>query len=1080
MTHKFWERLLFACLVAGLGLHGQPASLPVVQNRTGPIRTETVALPELNPANQYSLLYSVGSPSGLGPDARLTVQVAQGDAVLAEKVLHAGDADFYTQFRVAKAGKVEVRVSNSGASGQFRLTVNRWPLTDAVRRGPSHRWQDAMEMTLGKTVFASGDDAPYIPLPGTPRTAIVEDPVRTDWYKFHFAGSAPKLVFFQIELMERDQVPVNVAVYRLAGGKLEEHFQGEDPVSLPHEVQALPGNKFIPRILSEAGDYYVAVRAAHPEYKLRTRLYDPAPYKDPQVAVRTGVDYILAAGDSWHANTPRRGGTLDRVSAVHQETSLCVACHATHFSQRAQLYATRNGYPVVQRQQLQFLSERFYNNPRPFYGFEQEGAVWARMISAPANVLGRMSHLMDIFEDQITGERREKFHQGVVKYLNLYYAGRDKLPGDETNGNTPLVSAHEVAWYAWTETHDARLPEMVARGEVKNMVDLCYQTLALAEMDKVRYEQQIANNAKRILSLQRPDGQWAMNFPAGQPEVEFQTGHALWALHAAGIPADHPQVAKAIAYLLGRQQPWGGWLDPLQSYENFRTPFRESQMAILALSSYFPKANRPKGWNSPVISALSSDPVQLLAQLDEVWDKPSAAVLAGIEAATKSNDALIRQAAVEALGRLGQAVDPALLGDPSKMVQRTAAWAIRQSYRSKPDVGVAPVLSALASKDDRVRWGGVRTFAAHFSTLATQSSLATALEKLMNDPVPVIRMDAVKALWQFWFWNADPGVRSGIEDATLQALGQPQHAWVAQNLRHAVYNLADENIRYLYNNWVPLLGRPEDRDKAIRGRLAVESQLAAKFAALLEKGPDPAKKELLRALTEQPLRRADIYDLKADLGMQAPLVYNRIGNDIEQITFFGESAERFAAALKPLLSSQDAEMRAMASRAVYLVRSTRFGDVNRLAGETGEQVKFVTAKVEQMPEGAEVARALKPPPVTVAAKSTGPKAPVKVKLDEAYFRGYVQPILEKRGKDGYACVHCHASHAIFDGTYGTAMKVVDPGQPETSLILMKPTSTSESEGVAGGNTVAHGGGIRWAKDSPEYVTILEWIKGAKE
>ena len=101
----------------------------------------------------------------------------------------------------------------------------------------------------------------------------------------------------------------------------------------------------------------------------------------------------------------------------------------------------RNGYPVVQRQQLQFLTERFYNNPRPFYGFEQTGAVWARVISAPANVLGRMSHLLDIFEHQISGERRTSFHEGIGEYLKLYYAGRDKLPPDETNGNTPLVSA---------------------------------------------------------------------------------------------------------------------------------------------------------------------------------------------------------------------------------------------------------------------------------------------------------------------------------------------------------------------------------------------------------------------------------------------------------------------------------------------------------------------------------------------------------------------------------------------------------------------------------------------------------------
>ena len=105
------------------------------------------------------------------------------------------------------------------------------------------------------------------------------------------------------------------------------------------------------------------------------------------------------------------------------------------------------------------------------------------MISAPANVLGRMSHLMDMFEDQISGERRDVFHNGIARYLDIYYNGRDKFPPDETNGNTPLVSAHEVAWYAWTATKDPRLGDMIAKGEVKNTIDLCYQTHALADID---------------------------------------------------------------------------------------------------------------------------------------------------------------------------------------------------------------------------------------------------------------------------------------------------------------------------------------------------------------------------------------------------------------------------------------------------------------------------------------------------------------------------------------------------------------------------------------------------------------------
>jgi hypothetical protein len=262
--------------------------------------------------------------------------------------------------------------------------------------------------------------------------------------------------------------------------------------------------------------------------------------------------------------------------------------------------------------------------------------------------------------------------------------------------------------------------------------------------------------------------------------------------------------------------------------------------------------------------------------------------------------------------------------------------------------------------------------------------------------------------------------------------------------------------------------------------LKVESQLANKFAAFLDHGSVWQQKDLLRALTELPLRRADIYDLDANLEKPTPPLYNRIGNDVEQIVFFGESADRFAASLDPLLASKDVELRMLAARAVLMVREARFGEVNRIAGSMGPHTKLVARKLEEMPDAAEVVKALKPPPVTTAAAKPAQKQAPKFQLDETFFRGYVQPIFEKRGKDGYACVQCHATHTLFNATYDTAPNVVNLREPEKSLILLKPTSTSESEGVAGANTVAHGGGVRFAKDSPEYRTILEWIKGAKE
>ena len=55
------------------------------------------------------------------------------------------------------------------------------------------------------------------------------------------------------------------------------------------------------------------------------------------------MDFQLLAGDSWHANTPRKGHPLDRVANFHHETSTCVACHPTHFTTQSALAAVEGG-----------------------------------------------------------------------------------------------------------------------------------------------------------------------------------------------------------------------------------------------------------------------------------------------------------------------------------------------------------------------------------------------------------------------------------------------------------------------------------------------------------------------------------------------------------------------------------------------------------------------------------------------------------------------------------------------------------------------------------------------------------------
>jgi len=1042
-----------AILVLLFGLAGVAQPSPVWRRLLPP---GVHLLPAPDARRTYSVLVSVPVPG----EQRVPggVRILAGESVLIEKPLNIGDPDLYTLINGGSSKRIEL---TTPAAVQL-IDLGIAPHLEAE---PNNSWQTANPLELGKTIWGSGDEAPYIPAEQSFR---IEPNSHEDWYRFDWRGSKPQLVYFSLEVLDRDNIPVDVSVHRLENGQLREFAEGEDPVTIPHEVQALPGNKFTTRMFTQPGTYYVRVKLTHPFYRLRTRLYDAPPYADPRLAVQAAVDYLIGAGDSWHANTPRRGGLFHRVSANHQETTLCVACHATHFTQRAQLYAVRQGYKVNYPHELSFLAERFYNNPRPFYGFEAEGAVWSRVISASANVLSRMSHLMQVYERELTHDPRPAYHSGVAGYLGLYYKDRVKLPGDETNGNTPLVSAYEVAWYSWETTRDPRLAALIEQDhEIKNTIDLCYQTLALAAIDKTLHAEKIRKNSERLLQLQRPDGQWSARFDEKSFAVEFQTGHALWALHAAGIPRDNPQVAKGLAYLLSRQQPFGGWLDPLQTYENFRTPFRETQMAVLALSAYYPAEKAKTAWGRA-----PAGPLKTLDDLNEVWNVPDTSRLREIEALTTVPEPLFRAQALETLGRFGRAdslpIIAARMDDPSKLVMRAAAWAMRQVYSRRPEASSQALITALDSPIERVRWSATRVFATHFSALAKRDEFVPLLVKRTGDSSPAIAMQAIKAAWQYWYWTPSLPARELIEDAILTAMAKPQHPWVERNLKEAVYNLADENIRYLYNNWVPGLADPADRERAIRGRLAIEDRLATKFAKVLESGERRQVQWLLAGLGEFELRRGDVYDPTADRSTKFPGVYNRIGNDVEQIVFFGAANDRMAKALAPLLKSDDPETRRLALLAGQMLRDAAFGEVSKISGPpNGARDPILQAVKAAQPA---------PPPRTAGG---GRARAGTARPDDDYFRGYVEPVLTTRGKDGQACVHCHATHTLFNATLGTAKNVINLEDPESSLLLVKPTSSAEAEGVVNASKTAHGGGVRFEKGAPEYNTILNWIRGTK-
>ncbi len=972
--------LTLAGWIIGTNLH---AGRAVQAGQSASPAGRTIPLGEARTDAAYAITVSVKDPAQIqdGDAVRVTVNDQKGE--VESKWLHVADLDFYLTLRPREAGPVTVNLSAVGAAHIPEISATMRAVPDASAGGrqsrgviaaaPNGTWQSAQPFKLGQTIFGSDDERPYAPAKNEDGYAAMIKGFQ--WFRFTFREQQPKLIYFVLNVTDRD-VPLDVDIFQAgkdSDGKPDAvPFTDGEFVYKVEATQNYPGlYKFRTRILQPGREYYVRIAADHPAWQLHTYQYSVPPSKDPHDAVRAGMDFLINMGDTWLSNTPRRGAVALRTTMQHSETQLCIACHPTQFTTRGYLKAIEKGYAPTQRASLEFLTDRIYNNARPLYG--EPNTNWVRIIYTARTEASRLPLIEHDFEKNVTHDPpRKKFDVPYAKFLKIHYKGVTVLPGDEADGCEPDVSPFEIATQSWhtfdlayNETHDKdwlaerdHVEQLAVPAESKNMIDVSWKIMFFSEINHEKYSSQINTLIDKLYEFETPEGGWPYPFDKTAKTADFISYNAVLALAEAGHrPESDQHLGVAVKAMLAAQRPEGSWEgDPV--YQGFNTPFRATQFAVMALSTLYPGDTKAKNWDAayaaPPTTLATHDLPLLLEQLDQFWDLASAPQLRQIrDVLATSDQPLAREAAARALGHMADpgAVEVLIkgLGDPSKMVQTSSAYALRMILSRRQQIaeaGRSQLAAALASPDPRTRWGAARVFNQHFRDLTDDPKLLAALEHDLNDPVPSVRFEAAGGVWRWYYWQVDkPDMRRGTLEALAVRLNTEQDPMVRRGLQESVYNLLDENTGYL-SAWVRASAKDEDKDRINAGYETVARDQAQVLAKVLREGTPLGREGILNALWDFHIRHYALPALKADtvsIGLPAVLtkyvegvpdlhrsdyeytpyreavdfkydVHNgffqtRIGNDSDLIHFFKSSGPELEESLLACLKGADDTMK---------------------------------------------------------------------------------------------------------------------------------------------------------------------------
>jgi hypothetical protein len=217
---------VLVCRNGGLADSAQETGFKPGQTLHGAIsnsQTRRYNITSLNSSSIYELLVSGVSPGAWPVTARLeaTLDLPSGKKI--EKVLHPGDPDFYCMVQPESTGPAALVLNLTGASApvRYQVLIQRLPVQPgdftAFGRLPASSWRDAHPMRLGHTMFSSADEIEYLDNKQEGKDGL-------DWYTFTFRGPKPKLVMFDIDVLDRD-VPLNLQLFKAVPQQPEPSFR---------------------------------------------------------------------------------------------------------------------------------------------------------------------------------------------------------------------------------------------------------------------------------------------------------------------------------------------------------------------------------------------------------------------------------------------------------------------------------------------------------------------------------------------------------------------------------------------------------------------------------------------------------------------------------------------------------------------------------------------------------------------------------------------------------------------------------------------------------------------------------------